>query len=521
MDCQEDIDFVNDQLYTLEVPNEPIKNIMFFFNVLKEVIDFPFPENYLNYIQPYFSTYDEMEHFFALAVSLNPDFLYHHNVIIYHNDKSFYKYYQLNDDQNGKQYEFKIVNIKESSNPIFKSNYINAFNISNIDKNEAEFNVEVPNKVVLTYSGDNSENTAEEHYFEEEEEENNFQPDHPEQYYSINADEYEDDENNNNYTNFQDIQKFYDENHLNKNTRSVHYENQMDSENELDYSENLSDEFVSIEYRSEKVKIKNKLIVTNEWIDYIYNNPMKEILSNMKAVIKSDKIRSKSISLPRNVFFYLEIIMLALLVCCASTLLSWSSTLKNDRRFVAYQGKNLTNDIPNRRPRFSTDMHNNFNCNQMKSDLNEFFDLFKKNSKILNLLENQIDYYNDSIIVPEPNKSKKIHKGCQLGETSGIFAIFFFVFIIYMCIRVAREKKAKYQKFEKKNKVGLNMCHIIIFSLLTLLAFVLTLVAEIYISISIAQHTYKFIHDMVRTQLILNSIIFVCYILIILFYFKI
>ena len=109
MDNQDDIDFINNKLYSLDVPNEPIKNIMFYF--------------------PYFSSSKEMENFLILAKSLNPDFLYHHNVIIYFNDKTFYKYYQLNDDQNGKPYEFKIIDAKESLNPLFNSNYQNVFNI--------------------------------------------------------------------------------------------------------------------------------------------------------------------------------------------------------------------------------------------------------------------------------------------------------------------------------------------------------------------------------------------------------
>ena len=49
MENQQDLEFINDKLYSLEVPNEPIKNIMFYFTVLSEVIDFQFPENYLNY----------------------------------------------------------------------------------------------------------------------------------------------------------------------------------------------------------------------------------------------------------------------------------------------------------------------------------------------------------------------------------------------------------------------------------------------------------------------------------------
>ena len=66
---------------------------MFYFTVLSEVIDFQFPENYLNYEHPYFQSYSEMEKFLALANSFNPDFLYHNNVIIYYENKNYYKYF--------------------------------------------------------------------------------------------------------------------------------------------------------------------------------------------------------------------------------------------------------------------------------------------------------------------------------------------------------------------------------------------------------------------------------------------
>lgn len=432
---QQDIDLLNDKFYSLEIPNEPIKMIMFYFTVLNKLIDFQFPRNYLNYEHPYFQSYSEMDEFFTLARILNPEMLHQHNVFIYYNEKNYYKYYQINDkDENndyGVQYEFKIVDNEESFNPLFEDNYKNNFNISNINKNETEFEVEIPKKVDFIHLENDSDDSIEEHYIRDEE---------------------ENDEN---------------------------------------------------KYNLIKVKINNKLVVTNDWIDFIYNKPAKNLLYSAKSVDKNDAIRKKSISLPRNIFFHLTILSLVLLGTCSLVLFSICASLKNNDRFAAYRGKIL---------------NETFNKEDENSIVFNYLLLLDENN---NINDTEIDYNNDTIIVPEISKSKKILKGCQFGETSGIFAWFFIVFIIYMTIRIARERRKRYQKSEKRRKVGLNLCHIVLFILLTLLAFILTLVAEIYIGISIAQNTYNFIHSSVRSQLVLNSIVFVAYILIIIFYFKI
>ena len=211
----------------------------------------------------------------------------------------------------------------------------------------------------------------------------------------------------------------------------------------------------------------------------------------------------------------MELIFLALLICCSSTLLSWSSTLKNDQRFRQYEGRNLSEDNNNNRPKISDIFSLSLNIKQISTDFNDFVTNPKN---IIKYLDNT-NYKNDTIIVPNKKKYDIIFKGCQLGETSGIFGVIFFTFVIYMCIRVAREKKIKYQKEQNKKKVGLNMCHIIVFVFLTLLAFILTFVAEIYIGIAFAQHSYLFIHISLRTQIILNSLMFVSYATIVIFYF--
>lgn len=338
-------------------------------------------------------------------------------------------------------------------------------------------------KIIFPHSEDSDENTSEENYFSEKE--NNSLCQNIVQTFS--------DLEDNQTPNFQEIHKLYEiNNKSNENNNQIHYENQMNSDDnlELSFESDTSEKMVS-----EKINIIHKLIVTKDWVDYIYNKPQKDIFDNMNKVIKSDVIRTKSISLHKNVFFYLVVFMLLLLGYSSSYLLIWTSTLKSDEKFLEYGGINKTNKDSNNRKQINPHLPYN--------------------------LYDEINYSNTSIIIAEPNKYRKIFKGCQFSETSGIFALFFFVFIVYMCIRIAREKYEKYQKKGKEKKVGLNLCHIAVFFFLTLLAFILTLVTEIYISISIAQKTYTFILDMVRTQLLMNSILFICYILIAFFYFKI
>lgn len=54
----------------------------------------------------------------------------------------------------------------------------------------------------------------------------------------------------------------------------------------------------------EKVNIINKLVISKECIDIIYNEPMKKSIKNMKAVLTNDdEVRLKSFSMPKNVFF--------------------------------------------------------------------------------------------------------------------------------------------------------------------------------------------------------------------------
>lgn len=482
MNDQVDLDSINDKLYTLDVPTEPLKKIMFYFTVLSNVIDLRFPENYLNFDHPYFKSYNRMEEFLSLARALNPDFLYHNNVIIFHNKKDIYKYYHKENDTDGLPYEFKVINADESVNPIYKNNYKNNFNIANINPYETEFTLSLTNKVDFPHSEDSAVNTIEDHYYHEEDEyENPFEPN--EDYYDRpNVD-------------YNEIRDYFDESEIQKNTeftlQSYAYANQMNSTNEFEEDEYDLNDITN--FYEKKVKIINKLVVTKDWIDYIYKEPIKDLLINMKKVIKDeDVIRSKSISLPKNIFFYLEFLMLALLMCCSVVLFCYSISLEADERFHKYEGKN-------------------------ESDYS-FFPLFHSKNLLLNDNDNHIDYSNDSFIIPNPKRHKIIKSNCQMSIVSSVFGAVYFVLIVYMCIRISREDKRKYQKRELKNEAGLNCCHIAVLIGLTIVVIILALIAEILNIVTIALKTYDFIHDYVRTQLILNTIIFVSYFLIQYFY---
>lgn len=521
---QNGIDLINDKLYSLEVPHEPLKKMMFYFTVLSQVIDLPFPSNYLNYNHPYFQSYERMEEFLSLARALNPECLYQNNVIIFHNKKDIYKYYQTNRDRNDISYEFKVVDPKESLNPLYSKNYENPFNISNIDRKQTEFVLSLTNKVDFPHSEDSEVNTIEDHYLEEEDYGNKFYPDEnynkPYVYPSENEFEADEDSSNQQYkypsqNNFepdknydqplvdnidndennlqqcyQEIKEYFDESEIQKNAETTMqnfaYVNQMNSTDEFDESEEYELEPSSITNFYEKtVKIKCKLIVSKEWINFIYNEPVKDLLVNMKTVIKDeDIVRSKSIVLPKNIYFYLEILMLAILIGCSIVLFIYTISLQTDSRFLRYEGKNNSDSI--------------------------FFPLSSK--------DNKIDYSNDTFIVPEKKKFKFILASSHLSMVSSIFGVIYFGFIIYMCIRVSREDKKEYKKRSMRNEAGLNMCHVVALIILTIIAVLIALIDEILTIVSLAMKTYVFIHFYVRIQLILNSVMFVSYFLIQFFY---
>lgn len=475
MDEQEDVESINKRLYNMEVPNEPIKKIMFYFTVLHGVIDYRFPENFINFDNPYFKTYNEMEQFCAIAQSFNPELLHTNNVIIYYNKKEFYEYHQIKDDDNGSPYEFKVIDPKDAADPQFHKNYVNNFNIPNINYHEKEFDIEIPKKVTFPHS-EESDDSAEDYYYTEGLEANYLSQ-------SNNHYEYNDNKKNKQYQNYR--KKYNGEimNHDKSTLKSCFYPNQeletiSANPEEEEMTEQVDDD--ETEGVVEKVNIVNKLVVTHDWVDYIYNQPMKQLLKNLKTAVKEeDVIRVKTISLPKNVFFYLSILLLLLILACAITLIDYCAKLNVNHKFL---------------------------------DLNKD--------------EVSIEGNRDSVIVPCKKCYHRVRTGNNLGISAGCFDIFFvfFIFILWIVLQCGPCKKNKKKNGKKKNvktqKVGLNMVHILVFAVITLISFIISVIAEIFIIIGIATHCYKFVHDSSRTQLICNSIIIVSYILVIMFYFK-
>lgn len=279
MNDQKDIDLINQKLYSLDVPSEPIKKLMFYFTVLHDVIDYPFPANYLNFNNPYFKTYSEMQKFFALAVALKPENLHVANVIIFYNNKNYYK-----PDQQNCNYEFRVINPKEASDAKFDKNYQNTYNINNINSNEKQFDIKINENIEYPHSEDSS-STPEDYYYGEGLEDN-YLPD---------------DNNNNPYNSsfisnpnkYQDFRKKYNEQIAKKNERKISrsslYKNQKSSnvENEEEEDEEEINGNVN-EVVTVNVNIVNKLVVSKNWIDYIYNDSMKKNLVNMKHIMADE-----------------------------------------------------------------------------------------------------------------------------------------------------------------------------------------------------------------------------------------
>lgn len=383
MNDQNNIDLINEALYKLDVPNEPIKRIMFYFTVLHDSIDYEFPPNYLNYNNPYFKTYSEMQKFFALAVALKPENLHTSNVLIFYNKKNFYK-----PDQNDCRYEFKIIDPNESSDSKFSKNYQNSFNIKNINSQEKQFEIKINENIEYSQSEDSD--TPPEDYYYNEGLEDGYLPEDKATNKTPNL-------NGNKYNEFRTK---YNEQIVKKSakadTKSDNSNCHMEEEN---LNENIN-ETITV-----KINIINKIVASKDWIDYIYNEPMKKNLSNIKIELKEeDEIRVKSISLPKNIFFYLIIGALIVLLVCASVMINTASSLNNDKRFIDYEGKNKISV--------------------------------------------------DSDIIPYKKCYRHIRDGNILSMISGSFAIFFIVFLfcLYVTISCTTKMENKKRKSDKKKK---------------------------------------------------------------------
>lgn len=481
MNDQDDVASINQQLYKLEIPKEPIQTIMFYFTILHNVIDYPFPPNFLNFNTPFFKTYKDVKKFISLSQALSPEFLRLNNVIIYHNNKNFYK-----GDDNNHDYQFRIIDPKYSNSSDFKSNYANSYNIKNIDFNQKQFECAIKNDIQYPHSEDSDYSSTENYYYEEGLEDDYQKTNNP--YICSN-------ENLNEHYN--SIRKNYNENIIknSKQLKNYLYENQMiDDTSNIEEEEDMNEINENSE-TIEKINIINKLVCSTDFINQVYTIPMKKAVYNVKSIIQTeDIVRMKSVSMPKSIFFYLLIFLVLLILACASVLIYSCVTLDANPKFLALNGEE-----------------------------NETYDY------------GTIDYRNDTVIIPCHSCFKKVLKGNHMGMVSAIFSINFiiFVFIIYLYVvsgqarrckkkygRTKKNKKMKINKMRKKTANGFNMIYFICFIFLILIAIIFCLTAEVLFIIGLSVHSYFFIHRQSVIQLIMNSIILVSYFLFFIFYFK-
>lgn len=85
----------------------------------------------------------------------------------------------------------------------------------------------------------------------------------------------------------------------------------------------------------EKVNIINKLVCSKEWINTIYYKPMKKAMRNLKSILEvDDVIRTKNVSMPKNIFFYLLILVVLIIIACACFLIYSTVTLDANEKFL-------------------------------------------------------------------------------------------------------------------------------------------------------------------------------------------
>ena len=102
-----------------------------------------------------------MKKFLAVAAALNSEFLQTNIVVIFYNNKEFFK-----PNQNDCHFEFKVINPKDASDPIFNQNYQNTYNIKNINCDEKQFEVKINENIKYPHSAD-SDSESEDYYYEE------------------------------------------------------------------------------------------------------------------------------------------------------------------------------------------------------------------------------------------------------------------------------------------------------------------------------------------------------------------
>lgn len=478
------LDKINEYLHARTVPNDSIKKMMFYFKIISNIVDYDFKENFTNYHNPYFKSNEEMNSFVALAQKLNPSDLQSLNVLIICNDKSLY-----NAKDDDPLYEYKIINPKLAKSPQFLENYKNSFNIYNIDTTKNSIVIKENDKLEFSEPFSIDEN-----YYDEAVEN---QPTIDTPATSPPSETPEQAER------FEKYRKRFNRKRLKK----------LEKEDQEHYIIPIADEEEEPsnqpnEPKASKAKVMNKLLASSDWIHTIYDTSFTNLYNNMKVMeFEEDRMRTKSITLPRNIFFYLSIVFLIVLFSCACVMINAAKTLNDNDKFWLLGGQNRTSTQSVR----SDEPNHSFA--QILSGALEY--VYHQNL----LLKTDINYSNDTVIVQNNHAFYVTKTANDLAITTGVFSIFFVLFICYMWIRVAREQKEALTKKPTKN-VGINLIHVVVLLLFTLVIVVVAIVGEGYAAAGFIIKTYDFIHSKQCLILEMNSIIIVCYVLIFLFYFK-
>lgn len=484
----EDVPLINQQLSTLKVPNEPIQKLMFYFTVLHNVIDFHFHSNYLNFNNPYFPHSTQMEEFLALAKALNPEMLHESNVIIFYDDLNFFNLYETHDIPN----QFRVIDPNDATLKIFHKNYYSPSNVFTIDTRKKSFELlvrssldfsqiedskEIPHEGLDTesaYYDNNHENQQAEPAYESEITLNdrlsvnvtNFDSKHYESY---------------RHTYNQALLAQLETIHVGLPPRSSKSSAITGPNSNKNPYEEEEDVYQEEESYVTTVNIMNKLVVTNDWIDYIYNQPLHELMKSLKKITnEEDQIRTRSIKIPFNIYFFLTIVFMLCVFGCSIVMIVKSAQLISNSKFK---------------------------------------ELGHTKSSVRCLIVKDIDWDDDSVIVPCGKCHHKAHVATSLSIATAVLGIIYILFVFYSWIRQSAETKIESGKIKTKSAT-INIAHILLLINITLAAHILAYVTEGFLIWAYCQHTYWFVRKPILRCLEMNSTIIVCYILIMVLYFK-
>lgn len=264
--------------------------------------------------------------------------------------------------------------------------------------------------------------------------------------------------------------------------------NEFEDEEQSTSNENICADLNSDDLANppESVTLKtfHQLIASNEWTNYVYYEPLKYLLNTYQMTLNSkDSIRQSSIKLKRNVFFYLTILMLVIIFCCSIPLSVLASGFMDNDKFLEYGGINVT----------------------------EYRNKKKNNIAFSSNQEN-----NETEIIVNRHEFNIIRISMWFTVTSAVCGFVFIIFIFYLVCRVRKENNTK----ANINKVGLKLCHVCTVIIFDLVIFLFSLVAEALLSYCTCTGEYEFITTTSLHCVLLNTFLIVCYILVIVFYFK-